>query len=169
VPFCGNRMPDRQVFHSIALENTHWTNSKYLCPTPFTIIPSNSSKLNHIANFPAQTLALPPSPAMATYLGGLGTHGLQLFKRKTPYPIDGRYLFPSPVSMFSPNGPKLYHFRHFFLVRTFTAPQTRTCKLLGPGGLVAHGFQLFEHETPTEPIANNDPICKRRAYPLSHT
>ena len=33
-------------------------------------------------------------------------------------------------------------------VRTCTAPRTRTCNLLDSGGLVAHGFQLFERETP---------------------
>ena len=35
-----------------------------------------------------------------------------------------------------------------FLVRTCTAPHTRTCTLLDPGGLVAHGLQLFEQYTP---------------------
>ena len=66
-PFCGSKMPNRQVFHPIALENTHWIDSKYLCPTPVSIMASNTSILNHIANFPAQTRALPPPPAMATF------------------------------------------------------------------------------------------------------
>ena len=35
-----------------------------------------------------------------------------------------------------------------FSVRTCTAPHTRTSTLLDPGGLVSHGFQLFEQETP---------------------
>ena len=34
-----------------------------------------------------------------------------------------------------------------FSVRTCTAPHTRTSTLLDPGGLVAHGFQLFERHT----------------------
>ena len=38
-----------------------------------------------------------------------------------------------------------------FPVRTCTAPYTRTCNFSDPGGLVAHGFQLFEQET-TDPI-----------------
>ena len=46
--------------------------------------------------------------------GGLVAHGFQLFERYTPYTIDSRYLWPSPVSMRNPNGPKLHHFRHFF-------------------------------------------------------
>ena len=46
--------------------------------------------------------------------GGLVAHGFNLFERYTPYPIDSRYLWPSPVSMRNPNGPKLHHFRHFF-------------------------------------------------------
>ncbi len=33
-------------------------------------------------------------------------------------------------------------------VRTCTAPHTRTCTLSDHGGLVAHGFQLFERYTP---------------------
>ncbi len=47
-------------------------------------------------------------------LGGLVAHGFQHFEQKTPYTIDSRYLFPSPVSMLSPNGPKRNHLRHFF-------------------------------------------------------
>ena len=35
-----------------------------------------------------------------------------------------------------------------FSVRTCTAPHTRTSTLLGSGGLVAHGFHLFERYTP---------------------
>ena len=33
-----------------------------------------------------------------------------------------------------------------FSVRTCTAPHTRTCSLLDLGGLVAHGFHIFEQE-----------------------
>ena len=77
---------------------------------------------------------------------GLVTHGFQLFKQEATYPIHSRYSCPSPVSMSNQNGLKLHHLRHF-PVRTCTAPHTRTCNFSDPGGLVAHGFQLFEQET----------------------
>ena len=47
-------------------------------------------------------------------LGGLVAHGFQLFEQETPYPIDSRYLCPSPVSMLNPNGPKLLQLHLFF-------------------------------------------------------
>ena len=113
-PFCGNKMPIRQVFHPIALENTHWIDSKYLCPTPVSIMASNTSILNHIANFPAQTLALPPSPAMATFrtLKVLELMGFNFLNGRlhTQSMTDTYALLKS---MLNPNGLKLHHFRHF--------------------------------------------------------
>ena len=47
-------------------------------------------------------------------LGGLVAHGFQLFEQETPYPIDSRYLWPSPVLSFNPNGATLHHICHFF-------------------------------------------------------
>ena len=79
--------------------------------------------------------------------GGLVAHGFQFFEQEVPYQIDNRYLSPSPVSILNLNGPKLHLLRHFS-VRTCTAPHTRTCNFSDPGGLVAHGFQLFERKTP---------------------
>ena len=73
--------------------------------------------------------------------------GFNFLNRRPPRPIDSRYLCSSPVSMLNPNGLKLHHFCHF-QVRTCTAPYTRTCNFSDPGGLVAHGFQLFEQESP---------------------
>ncbi len=93
-PFCGNKMPNRQVIHPIALENTHWIDSKYLCPALVSTMASNTSTLDHIANFPAQTLALLPPPAMATFrtLKVLELMGFNFLNGKPPaQSIAGTY------------------------------------------------------------------------------
>ena len=63
---------------------------------------------------PYPPLPLPPCTCTLLDPGGLVSHGFQLFEQETPYPIDRRYLWPSPVSILNPNGPKFHHFRHFF-------------------------------------------------------
>ena len=53
-------------------------------------------------------------------------------------------------------------FSSFFRLEPALPLRTRACTLLDPGGLVAHGFQLFEQET-THPIDSRY-VCP---YPVS--
>ena len=128
----------------------------------FNVKPKRTQNFTIFVIFPVRTCTAPYTRTCNfSDPGGLVAHGFQLFEQETPYPIDNKYSCPSSVSMLNPNGPKLYHFRHF-LVRTCTAPYTRTCNFSDPGGLVAHGFQLFEQET-THPIDSRY-VCP---YPVS--
>ncbi len=109
----------------------------------------NGPKLDHFFVIFSVIAYTAPHPRTCKLLdpGSLVAHGFQLFEQETTRPTDSMYLCPFQITMLNLNGPKLHHFHHFS-VRTFTAPHTRTCNFSDPGGLVAHGFQLFEQETP---------------------
>jgi hypothetical protein len=114
---------------------------------------SSTSILNHIANFPTQALALPPTPAVATFrtLKVLELMGFNFLNGGPPAQSIANTYTLLQFQCQAPTDPNSTIFV-IFSVRTCTAPHTRTYKILGPGGLVAHGFPLLNRRPPAQTI-----------------
>ena len=65
--FRAKKMPNHQLFHYTALENTYPIDSEYVLPELYSIMNSNGTKLKHFVHFPAQTLHCPHPPTMASF------------------------------------------------------------------------------------------------------
>ena len=65
--FRAKKMPNHQLFHYTALENTYPIDSEYVLPDLDSIMNSNGTKLKHFVHFPAQTLHCPHPPTMASF------------------------------------------------------------------------------------------------------